>query len=439
MKKTLKIIGALCIACIVAIGLTLFIGGRDAAELDIEGLVPKKHLVPEDQNAFSDLMNAADALVFPPDASILTVYINGEPVEEKIITDFLEKNAAAFKHMEKVLTFEHCQAPEGNTTSHLDKWYQIAIAVAVRSFRNRQAGRTGASVDNAIALMRLGNMIHSDAQYLADYTAGTKILQLGLEEVDFVIHLKEVDPEDLRRLVDIMTDLRPLDQGMVRAVKNKYQTVAKAIDAFRGKKVSLEQSFSDTYHLPYILRKTTWYPGYMFKENETKGKLARLYKDMAENVPKIYADMKFYDLEQYLGLMGSRFIFFLSPNFVGRVFYAFTTPEFQSFLEGKCRLEGTVRALRLMTAVKLYQKETGTLPDTLQALCPKYLSEVPLDPFDGKPFRYLRDKEVIYSVGKDLKDSKGSVTVPPDEIYGKDYPKTWIAEDAVFYLDRPGD
>ncbi len=39
-------------------------------------------------------------------------------------------------------------------------------------------------------------------------------------------------------------------------------------------------------------------------------------------------------------------------------------------------------------AVCLYRAEVGSLPPTLDALVPKYLPAVPLDPFDGKPIRY---------------------------------------------------
>ena len=39
-------------------------------------------------------------------------------------------------------------------------------------------------------------------------------------------------------------------------------------------------------------------------------------------------------------------------------------------------------------AVCLYRAEVGSLPPTLDALVPKYLPAVPLDPYDGKPIRY---------------------------------------------------
>jgi hypothetical protein len=146
--------------------------------------------------------------------------------------------------------------------------------------------------------------------------------------------------------------------------------------------------------------------------------------------------MKIYDLAQFLGLFGSKFSFFVKPNFVGRLFYAFTTPEIETYLEGKCQMEGSIQGARLIVAIQEYKRNNGgKLPTQLASLCPEYLATVPLDPFDGKPFRYSTSKAIVYSVSKDLKDSDGSTEIPPGEIYGEDYPKTWIAFDGVFKVE----
>jgi hypothetical protein len=53
-------------------------------------------------------------------------------------------------------------------------------------------------------------------------------------------------------------------------------------------------------------------------------------------------------------------------------------------------------------------------PKNLQELCPKYLVEVPIDPFDGKPLRLAHKKDgiAIYSVGKDGQDDGGEILNP---------------------------
>jgi len=68
-------------------------------------------------------------------------------------------------------------------------------------------------------------------------------------------------------------------------------------------------------------------------------------------------------------------------------------------------------------ALKRYQLRHSAYPKDLAALVPDFLSEVPHDPIDGKPFRYRLDSNnafVLYSIGDDGKDDAGNPQ-PADE------------------------
>ena len=62
-------------------------------------------------------------------------------------------------------------------------------------------------------------------------------------------------------------------------------------------------------------------------------------------------------------------------------------------------------AARVGLALELYRSANGDYPDTLSALAPDFLDEVPKDPFTGKELGYIRsgDDLTVYSVGRDLK------------------------------------
>jgi hypothetical protein len=64
-------------------------------------------------------------------------------------------------------------------------------------------------------------------------------------------------------------------------------------------------------------------------------------------------------------------------------------------------------ATELLVALKIYKMQNGKLPESLSELVPEFFPQVPIDDFDGKSFRYLPEKKIIYSVGPDLKDSGG--------------------------------
>ncbi len=47
---------------------------------------------------------------------------------------------------------------------------------------------------------------------------------------------------------------------------------------------------------------------------------------------------------------------------------------------------------RLVVALNRYEMRNGKLPEALEQLVPEYIDSVPRDPYDGKPFRYDRNK-----------------------------------------------
>jgi len=60
-------------------------------------------------------------------------------------------------------------------------------------------------------------------------------------------------------------------------------------------------------------------------------------------------------------------------------------------------------------AIKRYRRARGQIPEDLKQLVPDFLPEVPTDPFDGNPLRYIvKDGEyLIYSVGGNGQDDGG--------------------------------
>lgn len=73
------------------------------------------------------------------------------------------------------------------------------------------------------------------------------------------------------------------------------------------------------------------------------------------------------------------------------------------------RVDTRETAMRTLVAARRYQLANNAWPSDLNDLVPKYLKEIPDDPFDGKPIRLITtDNSItIYSIGKDLQDNHG--------------------------------
>ncbi len=83
-----------------------------------------------------------------------------------------------------------------------------------------------------------------------------------------------------------------------------------------------------------------------------------------------------------------------------------------TFFLKNAQLEATFLAARTGLACRLYKSRTGQYPEHLEELVPGILTEVPIDPFTGKPFVYRREGEgfIVYSLGSNQKDDGGRST-----------------------------
>jgi hypothetical protein len=88
--------------------------------------------------------------------------------------------------------------------------------------------------------------------------------------------------------------------------------------------------------------------------------------------------------------------------------------EMSSFLgrgmiEIACDVNANLRGIQIQAAINLFVKDHSAAPQSLDELCPRYLKELPADPFSGESFRYQNKggRWKFWDVGKDLKDNGG--------------------------------
>ena len=89
---------------------------------------------------------------------------------------------------------------------------------------------------------------------------------------------------------------------------------------------------------------------------------------------------------------------------LGRILIALFAPSITWADAGEDRAHTHWRFQRLGFALAAYRREHGAYPDSLDALRPDYLSEVPVDPFSIAPFIYQRTESGyrLLSVGENL-------------------------------------
>jgi hypothetical protein len=91
---------------------------------------------------------------------------------------------------------------------------------------------------------------------------------------------------------------------------------------------------------------------------------------------------------------------------------------FRNFLGNQALLPCAAAAL----AVERYRREKQHWPDGWADLVPRFLREMPADPYDGAPLRYRRlgDGVVVYSLGPDRRDDGGNLSRSSPPTIGTD-------------------
>ena len=98
------------------------------------------------------------------------------------------------------------------------------------------------------------------------------------------------------------------------------------------------------------------------------------------------------------------------PNYYGRLMISNALSDDQQELIS-CKWRVFHDLARLALASRIYRaSHHGELPASSSDFLP-LISKWPSDTFDGNPLRYDRQKEVVYSVGENLKDDGGDISV----------------------------
>jgi hypothetical protein len=105
----------------------------------------------------------------------------------------------------------------------------------------------------------------------------------------------------------------------------------------------------------------------------------------------------------------------------GHIMTALLISGLGGVMDAATRGNASNRATDAVIAVERFRSENARLPKRLQELVPDYLPQVPVDPFDGQPLRYVvrGDEYIIYSVGRDGIDDggQGDETCEPDLLF----------------------
>ncbi len=441
-KKTERSLWMLSIVVVLGLAATLTAvlrTGRDIPAPDVSDLVVERHDIPAADNAYTYFLSATNDLYWPTNSTLVADYLDGETVDPEALATFLSNNENAMALVRRGTECQRCITPEFTdfdmTSPYLGPWINMSRLLAAKTAHDRLAGSYTSATDTCITHLKFADLIQGDAEGIIHYLVGIAALDLSLAQARELAQAPGMPLPELKKLSETLASLRPLTIGFIRAAKVEYKVTANTIDNFGKEGLSMDD-LAGISGDESLLPQGKPIPGFLFQPNRTKLTFANLYRQMISNAPLSYAEMTLYDAEQALRLDENRWRAFARPNAIGRLLYALLMPAFEKPLERKCRMECNIAATRLLVGIHSYRISTGQLPENFEALVPDFLDTIPTDPYDGQPFRYNPEKCILYSVGKDGKDSGGSTVLLAGEETAPIHQKRWNMEDAVFKIDQ---
>jgi hypothetical protein len=437
--KGITSLGSL-VTFIILITLATFIllGSRDPSHpfpADLEVIRPE---LQEDENAFTSYEAIPHHLYWPKHSgnTIMNDSMEGLPVDDAELLEILETNKAVFDAIEAGLKREICLAPEiigvNDLLPHIQPWMQSAKLMGIATRYYRRTGNVNKATDFGVNLIDFSTHIQQTPECTLHYLVGIAILQIAnrnARELAFDPHSQIKDLERLSHSLEKQGSLYP---GFKRAMQTEYRYQANMLDELNSGNSGIADyiGFNDDETVRMALR-ATGIQGYTFHVHKTKRKVANIYCAIITNAHRNYSDtVPIPELDSLMQNISFRHV--LKPNGGGEILLRLLMPAVESLTERHILSECDTRGTRIVLAMRRYFLEHGTLPESPDILIPDYLKTWPLDPFDGNPFRYSKDKKTIYAVGADLKDNGGSEIIPPQKPQRSYFHQQWNAPDVVF-------
>jgi len=333
---------------------------------------------PKDLDAILDSQNL-------PEADWKTAY----PIAKK--EAWLAQNAGALKTMRQGFHYSAQVPPkysgDGFANTHFAKFRSLARALVVESRVRSERGNWGAAAQSATDILKLSHGIARGGVQIDALSAGA-IESLGWGELARI--RPHLNSDEATVTAKAMENLFKKREKHVEILQNeKYTGQALLLEAMKQpnwQNIAIEESSLGANLLQrWQMRTTSRKAVFQNYSSYMDALISNAKKPYNKQIQAPPAPQDFYN------------------RTLGQAFNA--AYMVSSRQETRNTLAFVAMALH---AYKLYHNR---YPENLSDLTPRYLQEIPADPFGGgKPLRYRHsgDKYLLYSVGPDGKDDGGA-------------------------------
>lgn len=255
----------------------------------------------------------------------------------------------------------------------------IARINAINSAYLFNQGKEEEAFNRAIEIVRVGQMFQDSQGFIISYLVSLTLKETGFRRIKAMISKTTLSPEILKEYIVQLEKFKLNEKGLKNALKIEYILTVNM----------LKEMFEN---MP---------SSFLWKPNQTRRKFAESLRTQIKSVYKFCGDI----IEPRLPEWPPSWI---KENFIGRTIWEIVIVNIRGLNYRRCEEDFSITITQLLLAMRAYQIETGEIPISLNRLVPKYIFEIPKDPFGGESIRFCPEEKIIWSVGRDLIDEGGS-------------------------------
>lgn len=277
----------------------------------------------------------------------------------------------------------------------------FASTLRIKARIEVEDGKIDEALKTCLQLVRFGRALEGAQGAILERSEATGYTRVGMGALQDILPLVAANETTLAEIQQTLTALEPSRADFMMTLKIEEYCVKKMIQALKKGEVNSMGSGMTPLGME----------GLLLKPNLTQASKVYYVKPVMEGLELGWKEgwLASQRMKRECDVRSRNWLIFrVHPNAYGNIH----TQGTRSFIVHDCETAlaqvASARQVALMLALRRYELSEGGLPETLEQMVPKYLSAVPLDPFDDAPMRWNPKAKVIYSIGEDAKDDGGS-------------------------------
>jgi hypothetical protein len=383
---------------------------RDIKPIDDSDLTLEKIDVPQEQNAYYDFVSLEKGgeVKYPEN------YVDGDKcfTDEKCLKEAGEANENNFAVVDRILAKQYFVNPGFSSPGEIsifDTGYNnrnILEIAALQPYYLLQKGEDKKAMEAAFKMLEIAQKIKSGRPGTIDILTAFAFEVIGTKAVQDIMNDSDFSSIELLRYSQRMEDLK--DDGSEALVLNfgkanyiKMKNLTEDLSSGRLTASGLLSIYSIDRSAPEIDSgfEKIFTNKFYLQVNKTE----RIFADDARKTIEVMRAPCSSDISYFPSVIGGGSSVFVSrfwPNAGGNILYNMIVSNKGSARNTSCSSMSKLLITKTLLALKAYRQDNGRLPDSLDALVPDYLPEIPKDPFSGEALKYSLEKKIIYSIGQ---------------------------------------